>query len=190
MKTLYMEKHEFKTLALDSADWAEKLAHKKVCGDNDVESLEKIGYGKGYSYAADLFHEMLEGFNALRLERGMQIILLAHTEIKRFDDPQADSYDRYQIKLHKMVGKMVQEWCDVIGFAQLDVVTKEEKRKGFTEEDKKRNRAMTTDRRVLRLSPSPAFDAGNRYSLPAELPLEWGAFEEALTAAKGGEVKF
>lgn len=180
--SLYQEQHGFKTVTLDSADWAEKLLHAHVSQEYaGGKGIEHIGYGKGYVYAAEAFSELLDGLNALRVERGMNVIVLCHAEIKRFDDPMADSYDRYQIKLHKQTGKLLQEWADVIGFAQLDTVTKVEKEKGFKEE---RTRALTTGRRVLRLSGSPSFDAGNRYGLPDTIDLVWSAYEEALNNAR------
>ena len=178
--TLYAEDHDYRTAVLDSADWAESLAHKKVADDHEKDSIEGIGYGKGYVFAADLFRELLDGLNALRSARGMQVIMIAHAEIRRFDDPLADAYDRYQIKLHKIVGKLVQEWSDVIGFAQQESAIKKEDQ-GF---NKKRARAVDVERRVLRLAPSAAYDAGNRYDLPATVPLIWSEFNEALAKAK------
>lgn len=180
--SLYQEDHEYKTVVLDSADWAEKLANARVCKDHNVKGIESIGYGKGFSFAADLFSELLEGLNALRIKKGMHIVILAHTEIRRFDDPLAASYDRWQPKLSKMIVRMVSEWCDVIGFAQIEAVTKTEKEQGFKPE---RVRALTTGRRILNLQGSPAFDAGNRYGLPASIALEWGEYEKALAEARG-----
>lgn len=179
--TLYNEDHKFATVVLDSADWAERLIHAKVCENHNVKGIEAIGYGKGYVYAADLFKEVLDGLNALRNEKGMSVVVLCHSEIRRFDDPQADSYDRYQIKLGKAIGKLVQEWADVIGFAQVDTITKVEKGTGFKED---RTRAITTGKRVLRLTGAPAFDAGNRYSLPDSIELIWSEYEGALKAAR------
>jgi hypothetical protein len=179
---LYQEKHDFKTVVLDSGDWAEKLLHEHVSREKaDGKGIEAIGYGKGYIYAAEAFGDLLAGLNALRIERGMGVVVLCHAEIKHFDDPLADSYDRYQIKLHKQVGKLLQEWADVIGFAQLDTVTKVEKEQGFKQE---RTRALTTGRRVIRLTGSPAFDAGNRYGLPDTIDLTWEAYEQALNQAR------
>jgi hypothetical protein len=43
---------------------------------------------------------------------------------------------------------------------------------------------VTTGRRVLRMTPSPAFDAGNRYGLPDTVDLVWSAYEEALNNAR------
>jgi hypothetical protein len=178
---LYQEQHEHKTVVLDSVDWAERLAQAAVCADQGVKSIEMIGYGKGYAFAADKFAELLDGMNALRTQRGMHVVLLCHSEIRRFDDPLADSYDRYQLKLHKQTAKLVQEWADVIGYAALDAVTKVEKEQGFKPA---RTRALTTGRRVLHLQGSPAFEAGNRYGLQASVPLEWAAYQAALDEAR------
>jgi hypothetical protein len=180
--SLYNEKHDFQAVVLDSADWAEKLCHEAVAKEHNVSGIELIGYGKGYSFSADKFNELLQGFNALRLEKNMDIIILCHSEIKRFDDPMTDSYDRYQIKLHKTVGKMIQEWSDVIGFCQQEMATKIEKSKGF-----KDDRVIPVDlgTRVLKLAGTASFDAGNRFDLPASIPLVWSEYEQALNQARG-----
>lgn len=183
VSTLYTGEHEYSTVVLDSADWAERLVRKYVCDDHEKDSIEEFGYGKGYVYAAEAFGELLDGLNALRLKRGMMIILICHAEIRRFDDPQADSYDRYQIKLHKLVGKLVQEWADVIGFAQQDATTKTEENKN-NKKEKGRTRVIDTARRSLHLGLNAAYDAGNRFDLPPTLPLVWSEFETALKNAK------
>lgn len=180
--SLYKEQHEFKTVVIDSIDWCEKLCHEAVSKEHNVDGIEKIGYAKGFSFSADKFNELLQGLNALRLEKGMNVILVAHSEIRRFDDPLTDSYDRYQIKLHKTVGKMVTEWCDIIGFAQQEMVTKVEKEKGF-----KDARVIPVDlgNRVLRLIGTANYDAGSRYDMPATVPLIWTEFEKAFNKARG-----
>jgi hypothetical protein len=183
--SLYEEKHEFKTAIVDSADWAEQLLHEQLvaeAGNPKIQGIEDFGYGKGYVAAAEKFVELLDGLNALRLDRGMTVIVISHSEIKRFDDPLANSYDRYQLKLNKHVGKLLQEWSDVIGFAQLEAFTRVEKKDDFKKSE--RTMAGTTGRRVLHLAPSPAFDAGNRYDLPPLIDLSWSAFADAMTQAR------
>jgi hypothetical protein len=183
---LYSDKHDFKTVVLDSADWAERLLHKHVVDAENkpdkIKSIEDFGYGKGYVFAADHFAQLLEGLNALRIERGMRVIVLCHTEIRRFDDPLSAGYDRYQIKLHKQAGKLLQEWSDVIGFAQLESFTRTEKKNDFAKTE--RALAATSGRRVLHLAGSPAFDAGNRYGLPERIDFSWSAYADAITAAR------
>lgn len=181
--TLYNEPHEFKTVVLDSADWAEKLLHEHVVAEYKVKSIEQVekGFGKGYVRAAEIFSELLDGLGALRTERGMGVVVLCHAEVRRFDDPMAESYDRYQLKLHKQVAKMLSEWSDVIGMAQLETMTTKHEL-GFNQE---RTRALTTGRRVLCLEGGPAFDAGNRLSLPRKIDLTWEAYQAALDNARG-----
>jgi hypothetical protein len=183
--SLYDEKHDFKTVVLDSADWAERLLfqHVVAAAENPkIKNIEDFGYGKGYVFAAGHFVELLDGLNALRLERGMTTIVICHSEIKRFDDPLSNSYDRYQMKLHKQTGKLLEEWSDVIGFAQLEAFTRTETKNDFKKTE--RTLATTSGRHVLHLAPSPAFDAGNRYGMPEKIDLSWSAFADALTAAR------
>lgn len=94
------ENHDFQTVVLDSADWAEQLIQKRVAQDNNVKTIDAIGYGRGYKAAADYWRQLLDGFDHLRSDKNMQVILLAHSQVRRFDDPLADPYDRYQLDLH------------------------------------------------------------------------------------------
>lgn len=178
--TLYTEPHDYQTVVLDSVDWAEQLAQKAVCAEWKETSIEKVdkGYGHGYTYAADKMRELLEGLNALREKRGMAVILLAHAEIKNFNDPMSEAYDRYQIKCAKAVGKLIQEWSDAIGFCHLQTFTKTEEQ-GF---GKERVRAVTA-RRVVSFEPSASYDAGSRYGLK-EMDLNFAAIAAAMQEKK------
>ena len=175
--TLYQEEHDFRTVVLDSLDWLESLIWTHVAKAHDHDEIEDFGYGKGYTYAADELRSCLDGLNALRTERGMAVILTAHCSVKRFDDPTAEPYDRYVLKLHKHAAAIVQEWADVVAFAQMKVAVRKED-VGF---NKKVARALETKERVLHTEKRPAFDAKNRFSLPSELPLSWSAFADALS---------
>ncbi len=182
LSALATEEHDFKTLAVDSIDWAEQLLHRHVAEVHQKKSIEDFGYGKGYVFAADFFREFLDALNWLREHKRMNIIAICHSEIKKFDDPLRDSYDRYQMKLHKTVNKMLMEWSDIIGFAQLETFTKVEKQNDFAKTE--RHIATTSDRRVLHLAPSPSFDAGSRYPLPAKIDLDYRIFEAELAKAR------
>lgn len=106
----------------------------------------------------------------------MAVLLLAHHAIKRFDAPETEPYDRYQIKLHTLASALVQEWADVIGFAHYPVMTTKSE-VGF---GRRVTRGVSTGERRLYLTERPAFIAGNRFGLPESLPLSWDAFAAAL----------
>ena len=180
LATLYTEAHEFQTVFIDSLDWLEPLILTKVCRDNNVDNIEKIGYGKGYIFADDLWKKFFSGLDALRNTKGMTIICIAHEQLTKVKDPsQSNDYDAYSLKLNKRATALVNEWADIIGFAQHEVYTRQVDPTNKLNKDVK---ATTTGARKLHLNPHPAYVAGNRYGIP-DTPLSWAAFSQAMTAA-------
>ena len=119
------------------------------------------------------------GLNALRDVKGMSVVQIAHTDIKRFDSPEHDPYDRYTIKLHARAAALVQEHSDVVLFANYRISTVKAD-VGF---NKKVSRAVGSGERVIHTTERPAFLAKNRYGLPDTLPLDWPAFAQAMPEA-------
>ena len=166
---LYAQPHEYRTLVLDSLDWLERLIFADVCRKRGVESMEDIPYGKSYVFALTQWREVLSGLDALRNDRGMNIILIAHAQIERFANPETDSYDRYSPRLQKQASALVQEWCDEVLFATYKVHTKVTN-EGF---DRKRVQGIGTGERIIRTTERPAHVAKNRLGLPEEIPLDY-----------------
>ena len=144
LAALYTEPHDFKTVVIDSVDWLEPLVWAKACRDNGWASIEDAGYGKGYVAALTFWRQYIDGLNALRDDRGMTVIQIAHTDIKRFDSPEHDPYDRYVIKLHTRAAALLQEHSDVVLFANYRISTVKAD-VGF---NKKVNRALGSGERV------------------------------------------
>jgi len=172
LSELYTRPHDYRSVAIDSLDWLERLIWNYVCRLKGKESIEEFGYGKGYTFAVDYWREVLEGLDALRNERQMMIVLLAHAKIERFENPETDSYDRYSPRLHKTASAIVQEWCDEVLFATYRVHTKQLD-EGF---DRTRTRAIGTGDRIIRTTERPAHMAKNRLGLPEELELKFDAY--------------
>ena len=165
---LYTEDHDYKTVVIDSLDWLERLIWEKVSKDQNVKSIEDIGYGKGYIQAANYWLQLIQGLDALRDEKGMISIQLGHSVIQRFDPPDGEPYDRYQIKLHKTASAIVRENSDIIGFCNYQVsIVKTEV--GF---NKKVARGAGSGIRYLFLEERPAFQAKNRYGMPEKIDLK------------------
>jgi hypothetical protein len=174
--SLAEENHDFSTVVIDSADWAEQLVHKRVAKDNNVATIDAIGYGRGYKAAADYWKQILEGLDHLRSAKNMQVVLLAHTQVKRFDDPLADPYDRYQLDLHHGSASLISEWCDILMFANQQYSTVKSD-VGFNQ---KITRAVGNGNRVLYTQERPGWQAKSRWPLPDQLPLDYAKFAEAL----------
>lgn len=172
LREIHREQHDFKTLVIDSLDWLERLIWEPICVDKGVTDISEIGYGVGYSMALGEWSKMLEGFSRLRNDKGMSIVLIAHSKIEKFQDPSADSYDRYSPKLHKGASALCQEWSDEVLFANYRVFTTT-KEEGF---NRKRTVGVGTGERVLYTTDRPAHIAKNRLGLPDEIPMTWDAY--------------
>ena len=176
---LYTQEHPYRTVVIDSLDWLERLIHAEVCRKRNVETIEDIGYAKGYVFALTQWREVLSGLEALRNERAMAVILLAHARIEKFENPETESYDRYVPRLHKLASAIVQEWCDEVLFATYKVYTKQHD-EGF---NRKRTQALGDGERVLRTTERPAHVAKNRLNLPDELALDFPTYAQYLPTA-------
>ena len=180
---LYTSEHDYRTVVIDSLDHLEPLIWQHLCDTyvgakgERYQHIEDFGYGRGFLEALTLWRQLLAGLNALRNDKGMAFILIAHSEIRRFESPTTDSYDRYQIKLHKRASDLVQESVDCILFTDYKTVIEKEDA-GF---NKTKTRGISTGQRYLYTEAKPGFIAKNRYGLPAELPLNWQALSDALT---------
>ncbi len=182
LKALYMEEHEFKTLVVDSLDWLEQLVWAEVCRKKNVQNIEDIGYAKGYTFAVSEWRMFLEGLDALRNHKNMTIILIAHSKIERFENPETDVYDRYTPRLHKHASAVVQEWCDEVLFANYKIFTKTSE-EGF---NKKRTQGVGSGERIIRTTERPAHLAKNRLNLPDELPLDWNEYAKHIGGKENG----
>lgn len=167
---LYQGDHTFKSVAIDSIDKLEPLVWRAVCEANKWDSIETPGYGKGYLAADEFWRYIVECLNALRIERGMNIILLGHSDVERFDDPRTTSYSRFDIRLHKRAQAIIEDEVDMIGFISQEASIKEEDA-GF---NKKRSHAEGGTARWIYTENRPSLNAKNRYSMPPKLIFKKG----------------
>lgn len=173
--TLYTEEHAVRTVVIDSVTELQKLVFAETCARGDEHgnaraSIEGFGYGKGYVFAKRVLEEFLDAINTLRRERGMTIILIAHSTVVRFDDPESESYDQWSIDLHKQLVGMVEREMDAILLIKTPVDVKKEER-GL-----KGSRAIAQAKRIRKIytEGTPAMIAKNRYGLPPEIRFDPG----------------
>jgi hypothetical protein len=175
VETLTHERHDFETLVLDGADSIDELARAVVLRANPKwKSISDPGFGKGESAVLDVWRGLV-----MRLEEAwkkMNVVIVGHAKVKRFDNPEGLPYDRYQPSItdHPQgnVAGFLQGWVDVQAFAKFEVNT-------YTEN--KRTIGVGTGARVLHLQRMPAWEAKCRpRGMPAEIPLSYDDFAHAL----------
>lgn len=157
--------HDYQTVVVDSADWAERLAIENLLSDTKQPSIESFGYGKGWVQAAERFARFLGKLDDC-VEAGMHVLVIGHAHIRRVEPPdQMAAYDRYEPKLAKQTAPLLKEWADELYFAQFK--TK------LIEADSGKMKARGGKERVLFTTHSAAYDAKTRAGLDEELPLAW-----------------
>jgi hypothetical protein len=178
LDALAVQEHSFGAVTIDSADWLETLIGNQIAAEAGKRHLEDIPYQAGHKKLPDLWKQVFDKLTLLRERRGMVVLFVAHDQVKRYDSPITESYDRHQLKMHKQSADILTEWVDGLLFANQRVhIDKSDV--GF----KKTVRRGVGGDRVLHTVESPAYVAGNRYGLPEELPLDWASFIEAFNQA-------
>lgn len=167
---LASEDHAFQTVVIDSVDWFEQLCWQFICSQQGKESIAEVPFGRGYEQSAEMMRDLLRQLSKL----DMLVILLAHAKVEKFENPSANSYDRYSPKVHKHVNGTIQEWADEVLFANYKVYTRDVE-EGF---NRTRTLGIGQGDRVIYTTERPGHLAKNRLSLPDEIPLAFASYWE------------
>lgn len=195
----------YKSLAIDSTTALERFIHDYVLrcdpayknGVKKTVTMESAhgGYGKAYNLANDYFNGILQQFDLLAVNAGINIILTSHVFAAKTVDPTAGEYDSWDLLLHspknnKTYGKreMITQWADVVGFLHEPIYISQANEKAMA-------RGMSQNKgRVIGLSRTPAYTAGNRFGILGEVAVPpppqngWNSFAHALYGVTGIDV--
>jgi|PlaIllAssembly_1097288.scaffolds.fasta_scaffold00011_3 hypothetical protein len=175
------QQHGYQSLVIDTLDWIEPLIHAYVINEENKSSNNKVtnidavgqGYGRGYALALTQWRKLITYLERLSDLKKMNLLLLAHSQIKSFKNPEGSDFDRYELKLQSKAAGLVQEWIDEVLFCNYETCTTE---------SKGRVRGISSGARVIHTTRTAAFDAKNRHDLPDELPLSWEDYYSAISA--------
>lgn len=196
----------YRTICFDSATALERQIHNYIIrldpasanGTKKSVTMESChgGYGKGYTMANTQFDQFLQRCDILSVYYGVNIILTAHVFSAKVQDPTSGEYDSWDLLLHspknnKTYGKreMLTQWADVVGFLYEPIyVTSSEGKSGMV-------KGVSQNKgRVLAVSRTPSYTAGNRYGMTGEIPIPgppqngWNYFADALYKTCGIDV--
>lgn len=184
VRTLTVEAHDFQTVVLDTADAAEPLLWRYMVerdqsrdrnGKPKLHDIEDYGFGKGYAKALDDWRVLLRALETLQQTKGTHVVLIAHSQVRTFKNPEGEDFDRYELKLHAKAGGLLKEWADCVLFAQYETFAKRD-------DTTRRVRGLDTGARLLRVERRAAYDAKNRFGLTEAIPLGWADFDAATKA--------
>lgn len=164
----------FKTLVIDTADWAEKLCIKKICATAQKDGIEDFGWGKGYTYVQEEFGKLLNKLSEV-VDCGVNVVVTAHAQMRKVEQPdEMGSYDRWELKLSKQCSPLLKEWADMLLFANYKTIvvsTSKDKYKG-----------MGGQQRIMYTTHTASWDAKNRHNLPDVLPFDYSQIEFIISS--------
>ena len=160
MELYSMTDLDYDTLVLDSVDWAEILVDKQM----DDEGVKR-DYGKGVAEMGKRFKRIVDGCVALRDQLNVNVVMIAHSQMKRVELPDGSEFDQWQPKLSKKSNEILIEAVDDIGYAHMETITKK-----VDGQFRERGVGKHTGRRMVSFVPSAAHVAKNRARQGIEVP--------------------
>jgi hypothetical protein len=162
LAALVKEDHNYKTLVIDTVDNLQEIAELEILSKEPGKTMATAfgGYGKAYEKMANMFLHVRESYlKVLRETKGMNIVLLAHADKTKHEDPiTGGSWDNFQTSIHKKIKPIFEDWSSAILFANYHV-----------EEGKKENHFTGDGTRYIWTQERPSHAAKNRFDLPLTL---------------------
>lgn len=180
-----------KTIVLDTLGGFEQLCREHVCEEHfkgDWGERGFAGFQRGFEITGTEWLKLIHRLDKLH-ELGLIVIITAHAEVKKFDDPEGPAYDRYQVHSHHKVWAPTARWADAILFGKFfSIVDVKNKSDAVVKQEGK---AIGGTTRVMYCDNRDSRSSGNRYrmksefSLPNEPDQMWAALWGEIT--KNGE---
>ncbi len=195
----------YKTLIFDSATALERHIHDYVirsdpafrAGTKKTITMESAhgGYGKAYNLANTLLDDLLKILDQLAVFGKINIVLTCHVFSSKIVDPTVGEYDSWDLLLHspknqKTYGKreMITQWADVVGFLYEPIFLSQGEKSAMA-------RGISQNKgRVMGLSRTPSYTAGNRFGIVGEISIPgppangWNSFAEVLYKTSGLDI--
>lgn len=185
LNALMVEKHDYRTLVLDTVNGFERICYEHVCKtefNGDWGDKGFLSYMRGYERSIPVWGELLQSLDLLRAQTKMGIIGLVHTKIGTFKNPEGEDYDRYQPDMHQKLWGPTHKWADMVLFGNYEVFT--------TEKKGAKAKAKGGQRRIAYTEHHAAYDAKNRHGLPPEVDMgesAKSAWENFVASMKKGK---
>lgn len=184
LRMLAREEHSFKSVVVDTLTAAQSFCEAQVCAKQQVTVLSEIlGWNKG----TDLLTQAWKEFVALLEEcnkRGLNVIRVAHVEVKKFKNPNGEDWNQFVAQLHPSIAMLASQGASNVLFSlpEMHAARVGEKRLG-----NEKTIGAGTGKFILRTTYSATVAGKERLYLPDEMDVSWAAFE--IAAKQGRKIR-
>lgn len=172
-KDFLTEKHQYKSLVIDSITTLEHYINKSVCAENNVKELGEIAYGRGMAFAKERLKDYITLLKQVQ-SAGYDVWLIGHSLVKKFSDPTLlQQFDRFSIQGTESFSAEIIRQADNVYFARNDIEVAIDKQT-------KKAKGIGGDVRTMYTRHNAAYDAKTRLNLPGELPFDYAEYTKAV----------
>ncbi|MFC1745778.1 ATP-binding protein [Candidatus Riflebacteria bacterium] len=153
-------KERFQNIIIDTIDNLYAFCREDVLGKAGVDHESDLGYGKGWSLVNTEFERVIKKLCLL----GYGVVFISHSKEKEMDS----RIGKYAKTVPSLSNSAAQA---IMGLSDLVLL--------FISEPVKDKKGDMIETSVIKTRPSKFYDAGSRWPLPDDIPLNYSAFKEA-----------
>ena len=188
LTALIREDHDYQTLVIDTITTLDTIFTDHVL-ESDPKKPKSInqahgGYGAGRDMIASL-HRRVRNAAGMLMDRGMNVVFVAHAETVRIEPPDANAYTKYAMRMNEKSTLPYIDNVDAIGFIRLET---------YVVGDGEVKKAHSDGTRQMVCHAMAANVSKNRFGITEPITLEVGvnpfaAYLPTPTKPKKDEVK-
>ena len=188
LTALIREDHDYQTLVIDTITTLDTIFTDHVL-ESDPKKSKSLnqahgGYGAGRDMIASL-HRRVRNAAGMLMDRGMNVVFVAHAETVRIEPPDANAYTKYAMRMNEKSTLPYIDNVDAIGFIRLET---------YVVGDGEVKKAHSDGTRQMVCHAMAANVSKNRFGITEPITLEVGvnpfaAYLPAPTKPKKDEVK-
>ena len=188
LTALIREDHDYQTLVIDTITTLDTIFtdHVLESDPKKPKSLNQAhgGYGAGRDMIASL-HRRVRNAAGMLMDRGMNVVFVAHAETVRIEPPDANAYTKYAMRMNEKSTLPYIDNVDAIGFIRLET---------YVVGDGEVKKAHSDGTRQMVCHAMAANVSKNRFGITEPITLEIGvnpfaAYLPTPTKPKKDEVK-
>ena len=186
LKAVYIEKHEFQTLVIDSMTALEAIIIQNMLETEKSKSLAHLGggYGAGYRMLESRVENVFKALRSIMTEKKMHVVMISQSEVETFTPEDSEPYDRLTVRIDKRCKRFLLDKPDLVGFIR---------QKKTVQKTSKSHIAIGTEQRELLCHKCPSATSKNRLGISLILDLIPGTNpilnqdQQVIATADGGD---
>lgn len=168
LAALVKEDHGYDTVVIDSVTALEVMFVDYVI-ETDPKNPKGIqqahgGYGAGRDMVSSM-HRRVRKAAEMLVERGVNVVFVAHADTVRIEPPDADPYTKFSMRLHEKSMQPYVDNVDLVGFLRLET---------FVTGDGERKKAISDGTRQLVCHAVASNVSKNRFGITEPIEVKQG----------------